>query len=89
MIKQEESEMKMKLDEWKQTLPEKKQDVTADESMFGVGSLNYFPLWLTKKQEDNIQRAKEKGRHKFGTKGRFVLWKDYVVWNYKGIMEMK
>ena len=74
MMKQEESEMKMKLDEWKQTLPEKKQDVTADESMFGVGSLNYFPLWLTKKQEDNIQRQKEKGgRHAFAAKGRAVV----------------
>ena len=50
MMKQEESEMKMKLDGWKQTLPEKNkiQDVTADES-------NYFLLWLTQKQEDNIQ----------------------------------
>ena len=63
--------------------PEKKQDVTDDKFTFGVPgvrSQNYFPLWMTKQQEANVQMAKEKGRHTFGSpnllfiqsKGRFV-----------------
>ena len=83
MMKLEESEMKMKLEEWKKTLPEKKQDVTDDKFLFGVPGVrspNYFPLSLTKGQEEKIARAKEQGRHKFGTKGRCVVvnneWKD-------------
>ena len=58
--------------------PEKKQDVTDDKFLFevpGVPSLNYFPLFLDKEQEERIQQAKENGRHKFATKGRFVPWK--------------
>ena len=65
-----------KLEEWKKTLPEKKQIVTDDKFLFevpGVQSQNYFPLYLTKEQEENIEQAKEKGRHKFGTKGRCVV----------------
>ena len=57
--------------------PEKKQDVTDDKFLFevpGVPSLNYFPLFLDKEQEERIQQAKENGRHKFATKGRFVPW---------------
>ena len=85
---QEIQEQQDKLEEWKKTLPEKKQDVTDDKFLFGVPgvrSLNYFPLWLTKEQEDNIQRAKEKDRHTIGspnllfigTKGRFVHYQKY------------
>ena len=72
-------EHQAKLQEWLKTIPENKQNVTDDKFTFGVPgvrSQNYFPLELTKEQEENIERAKEKGRHKFGTKGRFVLWKD-------------
>ena len=72
-----------KLKKWKQGIPEKKQDVTDDKFTFGVPgvrSQNYFPLWMTKQQEANVQMAKEKGRHTFGSpnllfiqsKGRFV-----------------
>ena len=73
---QKVQEQQDKLEEWKKTLPEKKQVVTDDKFLFGVPgvqSQNYFPLWLTKEQEENIERAKEKGRHKFGTKGRCVV----------------
>ena len=35
---------------------------------------NYFPLFLDKEQEERVQQAKEKGRHKFATKGRYVPW---------------
>ena len=73
-----------KLKKWKQGIPEKKQDVTDDVFLYdgvsGLRSLHYFPLRMTKQQEENIQRAKEKGRHTFGSpnllfiqsKGRFV-----------------
>jgi len=73
-----------KLKKWKQGVPEKKQDVTDDVFMYGgvsgLRSLHYFPLSMTKQQEANVQMAKEKGRHTFGSpnllfiqsKGRFV-----------------
>ena len=82
--KQEQFEEQLaKLRKWKQGIPEKKQDVTDDKFTFGVPgvrSQNYFPLWMTKQQEANVQMAKEKGRHTFGSpnllfiqsKGRFV-----------------
>ena len=81
-------EQQDKLEEWKKTLPEKKQIVTDDKFLFevpGVRSQNYFPLWLDKEQEENIERAKEKDRHTFespnllfiGTKGRFVHYQKY------------
>ena len=73
-----------KLKKWKQGIPEKKPDVTDDVFMYdgfpGLPSLHYFPLRMTKEQEANVQMAKEKGRHTFGSpnllfiqsKGRFV-----------------
>ena len=71
-------EHQAKLQEWFKTIPENKQNVTDDKFLFevpGVPSLNYFPLFLDKEQEERIQQAKENGRHKFTTKGRFVPWK--------------
>ena len=71
-------EHQAKLEEWRKTIPEKKQDVTDDKFTFGVPgvrSQNYFPLFLDKEQEARIEQAKENGRHKFATKGRFVPWK--------------
>ena len=73
---QQYEEEQAKLEEWRKTIPEKKQDITDDKFLFGVPgvrSQNYFPLWITKQQEDNIQRAKEKGRHAIGAKGRCVV----------------
>ena len=80
---QQYEEEQAKLEEWRKTIPEKKQDVMDDKFLFrvpGVRSQHYFPLWMTKQQEANVQRAKEKGRHTFGSpnllfiqsKGRFV-----------------
>ena len=71
-------EHQAKLEEWRKTIPEKKQDVTDDKFTFGVPGVrseNYFPLFLNKEQEARIEQAKENGRHKFATKGRFVPWK--------------
>ena len=78
-------EHQAKLQEWFKTIPENKQNVTNDKFLFevpGVRSQNYFPLFLDKKQEERIERAKEKGRHTFGSpnllfiqsKGRFVSY---------------
>ena len=77
---QEQQEQQAKLKAWKESIPEKKEDVTDDKIMPGVRSLHYFPLSMTKQQEANVQMAKEKGRHTFGSpnllfiqsKGRFV-----------------
>ena len=71
-------EQQDKLKEWRKTIPEKKEDVTDDKFTFGVPGVrseNYFPLFLDKEQEARIEQAKENGRHKFATKGRFVPWK--------------
>ena len=71
-------EHQAKLEEWRKTIPEKKEDVTDDKFTFGVPGVrseNYFPLFLNKEQEARIEQAKENGRHKFATKGRFVPWK--------------
>ena len=82
-IQEQYQEQEDKLEEWFNTLPEKKEIVTDDKFLFdvpGVRSPNYFPLFLNKKQEERIERAKEKGRHTIGSphllfiqsKGRFV-----------------
>ena len=87
-IQEQCQEQQAKLEEWFNTLPEKKQIVTDDKFLFevpGVRSQNYFPLFLDKKREERIERAKEKGRHMFGshnllfigTKGRFVHYQKY------------
>ena len=76
-------EHQAKLQEWFKTIPDNKPNVTDDKFRFeepGVPSPNYFPLFLNKKQEARIERAKEKGRHTIGSphllfiqsKGRFV-----------------
>ena len=76
-------EHQAKLQEWSKTIPDNKPNVTDDKFRFeepGVPSPNYFPLFLNKKQEARIERAKEKGRHTIGSphllfiqsKGRFV-----------------
>ena len=82
---QEQQEQQAKLKEWKESIPEKKEDVTDDQFVYGVPgvrSLHYFPLPLTKQQEAKLQVAKENGRHTFGSpnllfiqsKGRFVKY---------------
>ena len=71
-------EHQAKLQEWFKTIPDNKPNVTDEKFLFevpGVPSPNYFPLFLDKEQEERIQQAKENGRHKFATKGRFVPWK--------------
>ena len=76
-------EHQAKLQEWSKTIPDNKPNVTDDKFRFeepGVPSPNYFPLFLNKKREERIERAKEKGRHTIGSphllfiqsKGRFV-----------------
>ena len=81
-------EHQAKLQEWSKTIPDNKPNVTDDKFRFeepGVPSPNYFPLFLNKKREERIERAKEKGRHMFGshnllfigTKGRFVHYQKY------------
>ena len=82
-IQEQYQEQEDKLEEWFNTLPENKEIVTDNKFLFdvpGVRSPNYFPLFLNKKQEERIERAKEKGRHTIGSphllfiqsKGRFV-----------------
>ena len=71
-------EHQAKLQEWLETIPDNKLNVTDGKFRFelpGEPSPNYFPLYLSKEQEKRIEEAKENGHHKFATKGRFVPWK--------------
>ena len=80
-IQAQYQEKEDKLKEWRQTIPENKRIVT-DDVFLGVPSIHHFPLFLDKEQKERIERAKEKGRHTFGSpnllfiqsKGRFVSY---------------
>ena len=77
-----DKEVAYKLKEWRKSILHDKPIVTDDVFLQHQGwhSLHHYPLFLTKEQREQIDRAKETGRHIYDnpnllfikSKGRFV-----------------